>query len=127
MESSGSTARDQAMRLLREGSPTESIDFLRQAITEEPSDVDLYLFLGLAYAKTEELEKAIEVLENAVDVAPTSAKVHYNLGIAYQKSRNITLAKDEFLRALGLDPSYVAAKQALDMLSNQAADESANV
>lgn len=111
------SARDTGIRLVKEGSVAESIDFLVQAIQEDPRDLEVYMYLAMAYAHEQELEKSIEVLEEAVDIAPTSAKVHYNLGVAYQKSHNATLAKEEYLRALGLDPHYTAAKQALDALT----------
>lgn len=113
------SARDTGIRLLKEGSISESIDFLAQAIEEDPRDIEVYMCLAMAYAHEQQLEKSIEILEEAVDIAPTSAKVHYNLGVAYQKAHNVTLAKEEYLRALGLDPNYDAAKRALDALSAQ--------
>ncbi len=65
----------------------------------------------------------IDTLEKAIDVAPTSPQIHYNLGVAYQKSHNATLAKDEYLRALGLNPAYTAAKEALESLTPSASDQ----
>jgi len=121
----GASAREQGLRFLREGSPTDSVDFLLKAVVEDPSDVDLYLYLGLAYARQEEFDKAIHILEQAVDVAPTSAKVHYNLGVAYHRASNLTQAKDEYLRALGLDPTYAAAKKALDSLASKQSEQPA--
>jgi Tfp pilus assembly protein PilF len=116
MSAQALSARDRGIQLLREGSVAESVGFLLQAITEEPSDVDLRLYLALAYAHEGNLDQSIDVLEEAVYLSPTSAKVHYNLGVAYHKGHNLTQAKDEYLRALGLDPSYIAAKNALDTL-----------
>lgn len=110
------SARGRGLQLLREGSFAESAEFLLQAIAEDRSDVDLYLYLALAYARQQDFEKAVSILEQAVDVAPSSAKVHYNLGIAYHKVQNLTQAREEFLRALGLDPDYAVAKAALDSI-----------
>jgi len=115
--------RDQGLDLLRQGLADQSIDVFVQALEQEPSDAQLYLYLGLAYYKQGDLEKMIEILEKAIDVAPTSPQIHYNLGVAYQKSHNGTLAKDEFLRALGLDPAYTAAKQALESLASAHGDQ----
>ena len=119
------SALEQGLRYLREGSIAESVEFLLKAIVEDPSDVELYLYLGLAYAKQEELDKAIHILEQAVDVAPASAKAHYNLGVAYHRGSNLTQAKDEYLRALGLDPTYAAAKRALDSLASKQSEQPA--
>ncbi|HUV04255.1 MAG TPA: tetratricopeptide repeat protein [Armatimonadota bacterium] len=113
----GVSARDQGLQLLREGSIGDSVGFLLKAIVEDPSDVDLYLYLAFAYTHQDDLDKAIHILEQATDVAPASAKVHYNLGVAYHRADNTTQAKDEYLRALGLDPTYTAAEKALDSLA----------
>jgi Flp pilus assembly protein TadD len=92
------------------------VDFLLQAIADDPSDIDTHLCLGLAYARLGEVEKAVDILEQAAGAAPTSAKVHYNLGVAYNMAKKLNDAREEFLKALGLDPGYAAAKSALDML-----------
>lgn len=110
--------RDRGLQLLREGSLVESVEFLLQAVVEDPADVDAHLYLALAYARQENLDKCISVLEQAVGVAPDSAKVHYNLGVAYHKAQNLTQAKDSYLRAIGLDPDYAAAKNAFEMLTS---------
>lgn len=115
--------RDQGLDLLRQDLAEQSIDWFSQALEQEPSDPQLYLYLGLAYFKQGDLDKMIETLEKALDVAPTSAQIHYNLGVAYQKSHNATLAKDEYLRALGIDPTYAAAKQALERLAPAQGDQ----
>ena len=111
------TPREMGLQLLREGSFDESIDFLLQAIAQTPSDVDVHLYLALAYARHGEAEKSVEVLEQATVLAPQSAKVHYNLGVAYHMVGNVTQAKDSYLRASNLDPDYAPAKSALDKLS----------
>ena len=114
--------RDQGLQLLRDGLTEQSIDVLCQAIEQEPADPQLYLYLGLAYFQQGDLEKMVETLEKAADVAPTSPQIRYNLGVAYQKSHNATMAKDQYLLALGFDPNYLAAKQALDTLAALAMD-----
>jgi len=116
------SARDKGVQLLRDGQYAESTGFLEAALAEDPKDLELHLFVAYAYAKSDQLDKSVEALENAVDVAPTSAKVHYNLGVAYHKSHNLTSAKEEFLRALGLDPNYTLARQALEVLGQHTAE-----
>ncbi|MHB0913653.1 MAG: tetratricopeptide repeat protein [Armatimonadota bacterium] len=110
------TEREHATELLKQRDFERSIPSLLKAIADEPQDVDLYLYLAYAHAQNGDIDKAIKILEDTVDIAPANAKVHYNLGVAYQKARNTTQAKDEYLRALGLDAAYTAPKQALDSL-----------
>lgn len=118
MAAAPTTSRDRGIQLLKEGFFADSIEFLLQAINENPTDIDLYLYLGMVYARQDNLDMSIDILEQAIDIAPTSAKAHYNLGVAYHKLHNLTQAKDEYLRALGLDPSYTSAKQALDAVTS---------
>jgi Tfp pilus assembly protein PilF len=108
---------DRALQLMSQKAYPDCIGLLQEGIAESPRNVDLYLYLAYVYAKQDLVDECIDVLEKAVDVAPASAKVHYNLGVAYQKRHNITEAKDEFLRALGLDATYAAPKQALDFIT----------
>jgi len=102
--------------MLQEFRYAESIPLLTSAIDESPGDIDLHIYLAYAYSQTGEPEKSVELLKHASDLSPKSAKIHYNLGVAYQKAQNVTQAKDEYLRALGLDAMYTPAKTALDSL-----------
>lgn len=113
---SASEYLSEGIKLFRQGSYAECLELLQQTLAENPKDVNCYLYLAYVYAHQNKYDECTDILEKAVDVAPTSAKVHYNLGVAYQKQHNMTEAKDEFLRALGLDPSYPAPKEALDFL-----------
>ncbi len=108
------SARDEGLRYLKQGSLAEAIDYLTEAIEEDPKDVELYLYLGYAYAQSNEYYKAIDVFTSGIDKDFNSAKLHYNLGIAYLKVNNLTMARDEYMKALGIDASYTAAKTALD-------------
>ena len=112
--------RELALKLLSEGSYAQCIDLLQKALTEQGDEIDLHLYLAYAYAKDGKMHDSVEALEHATDLFPTSAKVHYNLGVAYQRIHNNTQAKEEYLRALGLDANYIQAKHALDQMLNAA-------
>lgn len=117
MAQAAPSERERGLRLLRNGSYGASIELLYRALSEDPDDAEVYMAIGYAFAQTGQIEKSIDVLEQGVNSIPTSAKMHYNLGVAYQRAARNTLAKDEYLRALSLDPSYIAAKHALDYLT----------
>ena len=109
--------RDRGLRLLRNGSYGASIELLYNVLMADPEDAEVYMAIGYAFAQTGQIEKSIDILEQGANTASTSPKMHYNLGVAYQRAARNSLAKDEYLRALSLDPSYLAAKNALDSLS----------
>lgn len=117
------SARDRGIQLLREGSVADSVDFFLQALAEDPTNVDLYLLLGVAYSRMGQNDKSVDILGQAVELAPASARVHYNLGVAYHKASNLTLAKDEYARATTLDPNYVVAKSALEFVAKESPDQ----
>ncbi|HEY3298656.1 MAG TPA: tetratricopeptide repeat protein [Armatimonadota bacterium] len=108
--------RESGLQFLQQGKYAESIPYLVMAVGEQSTDIDLAIYLAYAYSQIGDMDNALEVLERAADIFPTSAKIHYNLGVAYQRAHNSTQAKDEYLRALGLDAKYVPAKTALDNL-----------
>ena len=68
--------RERGIQLLRQGSAADSVGCFLKAIAEDPTDVDAHLYLGVAFAHQNEIDKAVDILEQAVDIAPTSAKVH---------------------------------------------------
>jgi Flp pilus assembly protein TadD len=116
MPSDSAAVHERAIQLLKRGAFAEAISFLDEAIEKDPEDVNLYEYLGYAYAKSGKMYEAIDVIEHAIDLDPKSPKLHYNLGIAYEKVHNFTQAKEEFTKALGLDPGYTPAKTALDLV-----------
>lgn len=71
-------------------------------------------------AAADDLDVKIAQLEKSVAAAPNDAVAHYRLGIAYgQKAQNLGMfggmgligkAKEEFLRAVALDPNSIDAR-----------------
>ncbi len=78
---------------------------------------------GRAALTRNDLDAAVDLLEKAVAQSPNNAEAHYYLGAAYgdkaQRANVISAAilagktKDEFERAVALDPNYVDARFAL--------------
>jgi len=65
--------------------------------------------LGLCYLLAAKPERAVAPLEKAATLLPEVAFVHNNLGIAYERSDQKAEAREEYSKALELDPSYVKA------------------
>jgi len=78
---------------------------------------------GRAALDKNDLQAAVRLLESAVAQSPQNAEAHYQLGVAYgelAKKANVfqrfSLARhtrDEFERAVQLDPNYIDARFAL--------------
>ena len=64
----------------------ENIELCRQAVEENPGDVDALNFLGIAYWATEQYGDAIEVFTMIVEIDPDLAGAWYNLGCVYKNT-----------------------------------------
>ncbi|HEV7179328.1 MAG TPA: tetratricopeptide repeat protein [Candidatus Baltobacteraceae bacterium] len=74
-------------------------------------------FVGYQCLKMGHADTAVMLLEQNVADHPSLAGAHFGLGRAYQASGNAKAARDEYRRALSLDPKYERAKEALDAMA----------
>ncbi|MEZ6106793.1 MAG: tetratricopeptide repeat protein [Pirellulaceae bacterium] len=56
-----------------------AIDWLKQALSLTPQDLDLYVSLGWCYKRLQRLDDAIDVLEQATRIPDESGIIRYNL------------------------------------------------
>jgi Flp pilus assembly protein TadD len=114
MQGQDPSIRSRGVQLLRSGSASQSIPFLELALEQNPEDVELYLYLGIAYSMSGRNVESIDLLEHATSLAPASSAAHFNLGVAHQKAGHISQARDAYVRALNLEPGNDRAQNALD-------------
>ena len=65
--------------------------------------------VGLAFASSNFLTRAIQYFEAAVRINPDDVEAHTSLGVAYMSNSNLDEAVGEFQRALQIDPSDALA------------------
>jgi tetratricopeptide (TPR) repeat protein len=104
--------------LIREGKPQGAVACLEDAVKQSPSDQaeSVQAALGIAYAESGEMERALATLRNLVTSQPDSADAHFNLGLLYSRqgqSKGGEAAVAEFRDALRLDDGMDAARIAL--------------
>lgn len=58
---------------------------LKQALTAQPENVELYVQLGFTYTRLGRANDAQSAFENAVRLDPNKAIAHYMLGLIYEK------------------------------------------
>ena len=68
--------------------------------------------VGWVYVKKHDSHRALSYLQNAVRGAPDNSTYHFHLGTAYRSEAQFARARDEFRRALQLDPNFPQAAQA---------------
>jgi tetratricopeptide (TPR) repeat protein len=75
--------------------------------------------LGYIWFKLDDNQKAIGFLEQAVKLAPTFALAWYHLGNAQVEQGDVSAAKESFVAAVQLQPTFKPAKDALMMLEGR--------
>ncbi len=101
-----------AVALLREKRYEEAKGHLLKVYESLPNDADVSYYLGLAYAGSNEPDKAFEaygrVESSGVKTAKESYeldKVYYNLGISYQRGESMANALKAYDKSIEIDPA----------------------
>jgi len=81
----------------------------KQLLPNDPAVNDV---VGSVYARKGLPVAALPYFQDAVRVEPGNATYRYHLGSAYRGAGRLRLARDEFARALQIDPNSVFADQA---------------
>ncbi|MGH9553132.1 MAG: tetratricopeptide repeat protein, partial [Terriglobales bacterium] len=121
----GSTARPaskapspflEAEALLRQGSVAEAKVKIEEQLKLNPSSVEGYNLLGIAYGSEKDYDKALEAFQHALKLDPESARTHNNLGNVYVAQEKFDLAEREFGQVLRLDPGNREANYNLGLV-----------
>jgi Tfp pilus assembly protein PilF len=96
--------------LLAEGKTREAIAMLEKSMAIDPKTACPYNALGVAYEKTNEIDKAINFYKRAVQLAPGWSLPHHRLGLQYYARGKAREAQREFKAALDLDPAFVQTR-----------------
>jgi arylsulfatase A-like enzyme/Flp pilus assembly protein TadD len=98
--------RDLGTLELQEADFAESAKHLEKAIELGVNDSSILNSLGLAYARTQRLEKAVEAYKKALALSPDAAEVHLNLAVAYDRLQRTKQATVEYDAACKLNGRY---------------------
>ncbi|KAE8587373.1 hypothetical protein XENTR_v10021951 [Xenopus tropicalis] len=78
-----------------------------------PGDIKIHLVIGNCHQRLQQYEEAVQAFNQALNITPLSAEACIGRGnayIEYGHQRGTAQAKRDFLRALHLSPSCVAAR-----------------
>ncbi|MCX8027883.1 MAG: tetratricopeptide repeat protein [Thermodesulfovibrionales bacterium] len=81
----------------------DDISSLIEALTHNPSDLDLLNRLGIYYANKNNLNDAIKVFQKALRLDNTNAIILYNLANAYKQKSSYKQAINLYKKAISLD------------------------
>lgn len=113
---------ERATSMLDEGKTEEAWGMLRQALREDPANVEVNLLLVRAAYATGRDNQALGALERAVTLAPDNADLRYALSKAYARAGDVGASEVEFAEAERLHPG-IMGKETKQILEKMAAAE----
>ncbi len=99
----------------KKGNFRESVESLKIATRLQPSNAKYWNYLSLSLTKTPGgLDEAEKALLEAIKIDPSNADYYVNLGLVYLRAGKKKKARDQFEKALKLNPNNTKAKKGLE-------------
>ena len=87
----------------------------KRVLKQQPNNVGALGNLGILYARTNRIDKAIAEYQRALRLSPDDEAILLNLGLVYLKEELHSRASPYFQRVLAVDPHNRQARQLLDV------------
>jgi len=96
-----STTLQQAETLYAQNKPKDAQPLLEQALGDDPTNEQIYLYLGIVYQQLGNPDKAIEVLKRGLSIASAHKDLFYfNIGNDFFSQKQFTFAEQMYNNAL---------------------------
>ncbi len=102
--------------MMRLDDPDRGLAFIRRALADDPENPQYGKRLARIQVMRHEPDRALAVLTAVSRQTPDDAVVYNDMGILLWKTHHVAAARDNFLRALALDPAYTQARHNLAVL-----------
>lgn len=90
----------------KKGKFEKAIKKFKYVLTLNPKFLDAYYNLGFIFIKKEKINLAIDYLSKLLELESNDAGAHFLLGKAYLYKNNCKKAKEEFRKAISLQPVF---------------------
>jgi Flp pilus assembly protein TadD len=110
------TDHENAMRLLQQQKYADGIALLVKVTESAPTAIAPNIDLGIAYARTGDLDRAEASLKRALELDPSHPIAHNELGMVYRRKGRFADARASYETALELFPSFHFAHRNLAIL-----------
>lgn len=105
-----------AVRLLDQQQYAPGVSALVKVTEAAPNVTAAHIDLGIAYARSGELAKAVESFKRALQLNPRHPVAHNELGMVYRRQGKFSEARASYEKALELFPSFHFAQRNLAIL-----------
>lgn len=106
----------EAEELLRQGSIAEAKIKIRAELQRNPSSVEGYNLLGIAFSDEKDYANALESFQHALKLDPSSTRTHNNIGNLYFAQEKLDLAEKEFAAVLRQESGNRDANYSLGLI-----------
>ena len=107
---------DNAMRFFEQKQYEQGIASLLEVTEAAPSVTAAHIDLGIAYARTGNLDKAEASLTRALELNPRHPIAHNELGMVQRRKGQFSAARASYEKALALSPAFHYARRNLTIL-----------
>jgi tetratricopeptide (TPR) repeat protein len=106
----------EAEELIRQGSIAEAKEKIQTELQQNPSSVEGYNLLGIAFSDEKDYTNALQAFQHALKFDPNSTITHNNLGNLYFAQEKFDLAEKEFATVLRQEPGNHDANYSLGLV-----------
>ena len=99
----------EVIETIKSGKYEEAKIELEKITINKKNDFQAYHVLGVVCAKLNDFDKAIHNLNLSVSINPKNKGAYFELGNIYRVQNNNNESKNNFLKALDIDPNFIEA------------------